>query len=308
MDESINRYYQILELNTDTGKEEIEQAYSKIVKKWHPDNFVHDLKMQEQAYEKLKEIKWAHDSLIKQLSEAKEHTTKGRSPTSIQRRISFSLIMLGVVIQLLPFLLIHLISKYDNSGDLGRMVLLAGICFAGIGLRMFARTKNRKPRWFIWALIPIIGPLIGFTMLHKNVDNRLVIGATWVACVIFFIFGVAIPAKTGYEKKLKFSNVISAVGSVMNAEAAAKAKEGRYIDCTDREDVESKLVGLKAATSYIADVKVIDGSITATIKNIGTNLNGKTLTLTPDATGTVWTWGGTVEPDYLPKADYHHKK
>jgi hypothetical protein len=55
---------QVLGLTTDASPEQIESTYLILVKVWHPDRFAHDLKLRQDAEEKLKEINSAHDYLL----------------------------------------------------------------------------------------------------------------------------------------------------------------------------------------------------------------------------------------------------
>jgi hypothetical protein len=58
-----DRYYKVLGLEPGASPEEVKQAYRDLIKVWHPDRFAHDLRLQEKAQEKLKEINEAYDRL-----------------------------------------------------------------------------------------------------------------------------------------------------------------------------------------------------------------------------------------------------
>jgi hypothetical protein len=100
--------------------------------------------------------------------------------------------------------------------------------------------------------------------------------------------------------KAKLTNVTNIMTNTASAETAAKSELGGYIDCAGAGEIQSKL-GVTVDTKYITDINVIGGIITATIRNTNSVLDGKTLTLTPDATGEKWTWGGTVPTKYEPR-------
>jgi len=58
----MDKYYQILGLNSGASEEEIKQAYRDLVNVWHPDRFS-DPRLKEKANEKLKEINFAYEKL-----------------------------------------------------------------------------------------------------------------------------------------------------------------------------------------------------------------------------------------------------
>ena len=55
--------YQILGLEPEAKFEDVKQYYRDLVKVWHPDRFTHDLRLQNKAIEKLKEINGAYERL-----------------------------------------------------------------------------------------------------------------------------------------------------------------------------------------------------------------------------------------------------
>lgn len=58
-----NGFYRILEVKPGASQDEIKQAYKHLVKKWHPDLFFKNPKLQLQAQEKSKEINEAYKKL-----------------------------------------------------------------------------------------------------------------------------------------------------------------------------------------------------------------------------------------------------
>jgi hypothetical protein len=59
----IDKYYQILGLNSEASEEEIKQAYRDLVNVWHPDRFPHSQRLREKAHERLIEINVAYENL-----------------------------------------------------------------------------------------------------------------------------------------------------------------------------------------------------------------------------------------------------
>jgi uncharacterized protein with FMN-binding domain len=102
------------------------------------------------------------------------------------------------------------------------------------------------------------------------------------------------------EVKVKLTCVLNTMCCVGELEARAKVEEGGYKDCADASEIQSKL-GVTVDTRYITEIKVAGGTITATIGNTNSDADGKTLTLTPEATGEAWMLGGTVPEEYKPR-------
>jgi uncharacterized RDD family membrane protein YckC len=69
MDELIVRCYQILGAKVGAKKKEVEQAYNNEVKTWQPERFADDAELYQKAYEKIKEINWAYETLNKYFTE-----------------------------------------------------------------------------------------------------------------------------------------------------------------------------------------------------------------------------------------------
>lgn len=62
-EKSIEKFYEILELNLGASQEEVKDAYRDLAKVWHPDRFSQDPNLQIKAQEKLKLINEAYEKL-----------------------------------------------------------------------------------------------------------------------------------------------------------------------------------------------------------------------------------------------------
>ena len=62
--ERLNYYYQVLELEYGSTKEEIKQAYRKLAQQWHPDKFLNQPQQLKTAREKFELIKEAYEQLL----------------------------------------------------------------------------------------------------------------------------------------------------------------------------------------------------------------------------------------------------
>ena len=63
--ESLNYYYQILELEPDSTKEDLKQAYRKLAQQWHPDKFLNQPEQLKTARAKFELIKEAYEQLLR---------------------------------------------------------------------------------------------------------------------------------------------------------------------------------------------------------------------------------------------------
>lgn len=95
---NLNRYYEILGLQPGASQMEVKQAYRDLAKMWHPDRFVHDPRLKQEAEEKLKHIIEAYQHL-KDLKDhqvpAAQPPDQGRSPVSPPPRPGISVRLSG---------------------------------------------------------------------------------------------------------------------------------------------------------------------------------------------------------------------
>jgi hypothetical protein len=71
MDDIIQRCHEILHLPEKTTREEVREAYNKIVHSGH---------LQKEEWEKTKEIDWAYETLMRSFLETEEHDRQDASP------------------------------------------------------------------------------------------------------------------------------------------------------------------------------------------------------------------------------------
>ncbi len=69
----MEKYYNILDINTNAKEQDVKQAYRDLVKVWHLDRFTHDPKLRKKAEEKLKEINEAYQKIIDYLNNSYKH-------------------------------------------------------------------------------------------------------------------------------------------------------------------------------------------------------------------------------------------
>ncbi len=123
-----------------------------------------------------------------------------------------------------------------------------------------------------------------------------------VIAIIGILAAIAIPAYTSYTGKAKVAGVVHAMGALKNAVAAYFVEAGT-VPVTANADIKGTF-GVDPPNQYATFDVAAGGAITASIKNpaINADVDGQTITLTPDASLKVWTWSGSVPITYLPKS------
>lgn len=77
-----NHYLQLLGLKVGATEEEVLRAYGDLVEVWNPDRFPHDLRLQEKARERLREINEASDKLLTYLASSQRERAEARKEES----------------------------------------------------------------------------------------------------------------------------------------------------------------------------------------------------------------------------------
>jgi len=130
-----------------------------------------------------------------------------------------------------------------------------------------------------------------------------------VIAIIGILAAIAIPAYTGYTGRAKVAGVVHSMGAIKTAVSAYFVENGSTPAATDVAAIKTNY-GIDVAAQYalfsVAAGNNTCGVITATIGTapaslVNTDVNGTTLTLTPDATCKTWGWGGSVPASYMPK-------
>ena len=125
-----------------------------------------------------------------------------------------------------------------------------------------------------------------------------------VIAIVAILAAIAIPLYQEHTIKARLVEVENATAVVKSAVTAYnQEKEGAWPTCPTIDEVRNSLgVGI-GSLSRISGISVLNGTITVTIQNIHSKVDGKKLTLTPTANGdgsVMWIWGWSPNfPTYL---------
>ena len=140
-----------------------------------------------------------------------------------------------------------------------------------------------------------------------NEENRrgyTLIELLMVIAIISILASIAIPMYRAQTVRAKLAEVTNAMSHIASAVGTYYEDMNDFPSSLDVPAIQSSLgVGL-SALSKVETAAVTNGVITVTITNVGSPVNGSTITLSP-STGSdgsvLWTWSGSIENAYLPK-------
>ncbi len=142
--------------------------------------------------------------------------------------------------------------------------------------------------------------------VKRNSKGFTLIELLIVIAIIGILAAIAIPAYTGYTKKSKVSGVVNAMGAIKNSVLAYYTEKGNVNGLDIGTAAIGTTLGVNVPTQYISSANVNNTasnevSINVILTNIGSGVDGCTLTLTSANNMQTWTWGGNIDSAYRPK-------
>ncbi|MER2177380.1 MAG: pilin [Stenotrophomonas maltophilia] len=128
----------------------------------------------------------------------------------------------------------------------------------------------------------------GFTLIELMI----------VVAIIAILAAIALPAYSNYTKKAKVSEVILAASSLRTDISEFVASNNALPPASWAPDFQQ--------TQYVSNLTWNGTTITATAQGISDDIDAKTITLTPTATGVAdgvvpsWSCSGSIESKYRP--------
>ena len=121
-----------------------------------------------------------------------------------------------------------------------------------------------------------------------------------VIAIIGILAAIAMPYYQRYTIKSRLIEVENAMANVQSAVSSYHIdQENAWPNCPTVNEVKNSLGVSLDSLTRIGSISVTNGVITATVQNIHTLVNGKTITLRPsDSTDGSFSWAWEWSPDF----------
>jgi type IV pilus assembly protein PilA len=143
------------------------------------------------------------------------------------------------------------------------------------------------------------GESLGFTLIELLI----------VIAIVGILAAVALPLYAGHTIMAKLAEVENAMSMVASGVGAYYHTENSWPNCPSVNEIRNSLGVSLGSISRIQTISVsgANGTISATIQNIHSMVNSKSLTLLPTSMSDgslTWTWGWSADfpPQFRPKS------
>ena len=123
-----------------------------------------------------------------------------------------------------------------------------------------------------------------------------------VIAIIGILAAIAIPMYQAQTLKARLTEVTNAMSNVSSGLVAFRNENGYFPPCADVIAINTSLgVGITQAAAGRVAVMTVgnDGTITATIQNVGSPVDTHTIAMIPttdiNTGGIMWSWGGDLQ-------------
>jgi type IV pilus assembly protein PilA len=127
-----------------------------------------------------------------------------------------------------------------------------------------------------------------------------------VVAIIGILAAIAIPMYKSHTTKARMTEVVNAISHLATAVGLYQDEAGAAVwpDCPDMAAIRTSL-GVGLASIRISDARIDQATrtIEATLRDIGVEVDGRTLVLSGNQNGDgsiSWQWSGTVPQTYIP--------
>ena len=121
-----------------------------------------------------------------------------------------------------------------------------------------------------------------------------------VIAIIGILAAIALPYYQGHTIRARLIEVEYAMANVQSAVSSFRLEQGdAWPNCPTTNEVTNSLGVSLGSITRIGSLSVTDGIITATVQNVHTLVNGKTITLRPTLRGDgSFSWAWEWSPDF----------